>query len=60
MDKSIEKKLESIIQKHWIKSFKIQNSDREDFYDIAIWELKAMLEKAYEEWLKDWKKNNKN
>lgn len=29
------------------KSFKKKNSDSEDFVEMAIWNLKAMLEDAY-------------
>ena len=48
----VEKQLLEVAMKHSIamevrKSFKKKNSDSEDFVEMAIWNLKAMLEDAY-------------
>ena len=43
----MEKQLEVIAQTYGIATLETQNSDSKDFHDIAVWNLKAMLEEAY-------------
>lgn len=49
---------EAIAKAYGIETLENQMSDTQDFYDIAVWNLKAMLEKAYKKGLEDAKNQN--
>ena len=49
MTKHEEKTLEEIAAKIlYIETLETRNSDSLDFHDVAVWNIKAALEKAYE------------
>lgn len=49
MTKHEEKILEEIAAKTlYIETLETRNSDSLDFHDVAVWNIKAALEKAYE------------
>ena len=53
MKKTTEKELPKIAKKHlvdmeWRDDLATHLTDSEDFLDVAIWELRAALEAAYE------------
>ncbi|MDO4714294.1 MAG: hypothetical protein Q4B28_06750 [bacterium] len=52
----MEKQLEAITQAYGIPTLETQHSDSEDFHDIPVWTIKAMLEEAYKKGKKDAKK----
>lgn len=58
MQKDLEKKLEIIAKKYNIQTLKTQNNDEEDFYNLAVWTIKAMLEEAYNKGVEDTKTTN--
>ena len=45
--------IEAIAKAYGIETLETQMSDAQDFHDIAIWNLKAMLEEAYKKGLED-------
>lgn len=45
--------IETIAKAYGIETLKTQMSDAQDFHDIAVWNLKAMLEEAYKKGLED-------
>jgi hypothetical protein len=48
-DTAKTKAIERIAREHLrIQTLETQHSDRLDFYDLAVWSIKAALEAAYE------------
>ena len=45
--------IEAIAKAYGIETLETQMSDTQDFHDIAVWNLKAMLEEAYKKGLED-------
>lgn len=45
--------IEAIAKAYGIETLETQMSDAQDFHDIAVWNLKAMLEEAYKKGLED-------
>lgn len=45
--------IEAIAKAYGIETLETQMSDAQDFHDIAVWNLKAMLEEAYNKGLED-------
>lgn len=47
--KKVEAILVQIAERHLdISSLETQNSDRQDFHEVAVWNLKEALQAAYE------------
>lgn len=47
--KKLEAILTQIAERHLdISSLETQNSDRQDFHEVAVWNLKEALQAAYE------------
>jgi len=44
---NMKKEIEKIAEEYRIDTLKTQNSDTLDFHDLAVWQIKDMLEKAY-------------
>ena len=49
----MEKQIEAIAKAYGIETLETQMSDAQDFHNLAVWEIQAMLEEAYKKGLED-------
>lgn len=45
--------IEAIAKAYGIETLETQMSDAQDFHNLAVWEIQAMLEEAYKKGLED-------
>lgn len=46
---STQKTLENIARRHfWVETLETRKSDRLDFHEVAVWNMKAALQEAFE------------
>lgn len=45
--------IEAIAKAYGIETLETQMSDTQDFHNLAVWEIQAMLEEAYKKGLED-------
>ena len=49
----MEKQIKAIAKAYGIETLETQMSDAQDFHNLAVWEIQAMLEEAYKKGLED-------